>query len=436
MSGPAPAPDGDDDPGSGRLIRTLTVTVALQWMGATAIVPMLPVYIRRLGGTDALAGLVMAAFFAAGVLSQYPVGRIADRVGRRPVLIGGLVVYGVASFSFLLPIAAPTAIGLRALQGVGAGAATVAALAMISSAVAVERRGRAFASIYGGELAGMAVGPLVGSILGVRLMWLMFLVSGLLSIGACIPALRIREPGGAGTDRPARKGPEGTGEPLGRVAIHRSTAGALVCGAALGLTTGVYEICWTLLLVSRGASGLAIGISWTLFAVPFVLVAKPSGWLADHMDRRTLVLGGIGFSLALCTSYPFIPSVAALVALGALEAVGFAAAMPAVQSLLTQGSTPSEVGRIQGLFGTGQTACTAIAAAGAGAAFAIASWLPFVTVAASAAVGLAAAASIWRPVDGRVHRPVPSTGPVLAEALFEPVRAPSLEPAGADRDLA
>ena len=71
-----------------RLIRTLTVTVFLQWMGATALVPMLPVYIRHLGGSDALAGVVMASFFAAGVVSQYPIGRLADRVGRRPVLVG------------------------------------------------------------------------------------------------------------------------------------------------------------------------------------------------------------------------------------------------------------------------------------------------------------------------------------------------------------
>ena len=109
-----------------RLIRTLTLTVFLQWMGATAIVPMLPVYIRHLGGSDALAGVVMASFFAAGVLSQYPIGRLADRIGRRPVLIAGLVTYGVASLSFLLPITADAAIALRALQGVGAGAATVA----------------------------------------------------------------------------------------------------------------------------------------------------------------------------------------------------------------------------------------------------------------------------------------------------------------------
>ncbi len=393
---------GDDR--SRRLIRTLTLTVFLQWMGATAIVPMLPVYIRQLGGTDALAGVVMASFFAAGVLSQYPIGRVADRLGRRPVLVAGLLTYGVASFSFLLPITAPLAIVLRSLQGVGAGAATVAALAMISGSVAVERRGRAFASIYGGELAGMAVGPLVGSVVGVRYMWAMFLVSGLLSVAACLPALALHEPTDGAQALADRTRADGTLRPLRRVHIGRSMAGALICGAALGLASGVYDICWTLLLLARGASGVAIGISWTLFAVPFVLAAKPSGWLADHMDRRMLVLLGIGTSTVLCASYPFIHSVLALVLLGAFEALGFAAAMPAVQSLLTQGSAASEVGRIQGMFATSQTACTAVAAAGAGAAFAVASWLPFVTVASISAIGLVGATAVWWTVPGRVEQ--------------------------------
>ncbi len=198
---------------SRRLISTLTITVFLQWAGATAIVPMLPVYIRHLGGSDALAGVVMASFFAAGVLSQYPIGRVADRIGRRPVLIAGLITYGVASISFLLPITASMAIGLRSLQGVGAGAATVAALAMISGSVPVERRGRAFASIYSGELAGMAIGPLVGSIVGVHYMWAMFLVSGLLSIGACVPALSLRESDDVALARSARTRADGSLRP-------------------------------------------------------------------------------------------------------------------------------------------------------------------------------------------------------------------------------
>ncbi len=403
-STPSPTSASSATNQSARLIRTLTITIFLQWMGASSIIPMLPVYVRRLGGSDALAGMVMASFFAAGVLSQYPIGRLADRIGRRPVLIAGLVTYGLASFAFLLPIAAPMAIVLRALQGVGAGAAIVASLAMVSGSVAEGRRGRAFAAIYGAELAGMAVGPLVGSVIGARSMWIMFLGSGILSLGACLPALQIREGSGRHIERAARTRADGTVRPLARVRMNRSMTGALLCGAALGLASGVYEICWTLLLLSRGASGLAIGVSWTLFAVPFVAVAKPSGWLADHLDRRVLVLAGLGVCTVLCASYPFIDSVPALVLLGASEALGFAAAMPAMQSLLTQGSASSEVGRIQGLFATSQTASTAVAAAGAGAAFAVASWLPFVSVSATIFVVLAVVAVIWRPVPGRIVR--------------------------------
>jgi DHA1 family multidrug resistance protein-like MFS transporter len=425
---------------SARLIRTLTITIFLQWVGASSIIPMLPVYIRRLGGSDALAGVVMASFFAAGVLSQYPIGRLADRVGRRPVLVAGLVTYALASLAFLLPIAAPAAILLRSLQGVGAGAAIVASLAMVSGSVDEGRRGRAFASIYGAELAGMAVGPLIGSIVGARSMWIMFLGSGVLSLGACIPALRIHESGqraAARAERAGRLRPDGTTAPLARVRLNRSMAGALICGAALGLTSGIYEICWTLLLVSRGASGLAIGISWTLFAVPFVAVAKPSGWLADHMDRRVLVLAGLGVCAALCATYPFLHSVPALVLLGASEALGFAAAMPAVQSLLTQGSAPSEVGRIQGLFATSQTACTAVAAAGAGAAFALASWLPFVTVAGIVAVGLVGAGLVWRTVPGRVGSPVgaPPVGAATGGAAAPRAQPAEVEPVGVSGDV-
>jgi len=386
-----------------RLIRTLTVTVFLLWLGSTSIIPMLPVYIRGLGGTDTLAGLVMASFFAAGVLFQYPVGKLADRIGRKPVLLAGLAVYAVASFAFLTHIAPAMAIVLRGMQGLGAGAAAIASLAMVSGAVAVERRGRAFASIFSAEIAGMAVGPLIGSIVGAHHMWIMFLASGVIACAAAVPAARIVEPAEETALRGTRTNADGSVNRLSPLRWSPSMIGALVAAAALGLTTGVYDICWTLLLVSRGATPWEIGVSWTMFAVPFVIAAKPSGWLADHMDRRLLVLGGLGLAALFCASYPFIHVVPLLMVLGATEALGFAAAMPAMQSLLTQGSEPSEVGRIQGLFGTTQTALTAVSAALAGAAFAVASWLPFVTASALTATALVVTAVVWRNVAGHVH---------------------------------
>jgi len=124
----------------------------------------------------------------------------------------------------------------------------------------------------------------------------------------------------------------------------------------------------------------------------------------------------VGVSAIFCASYPFLTSVGALIVLGALEALGFAACLPAVQSLLTQGSSPEEAGRVQGIFATCQTGFTALAAAGAGAAFAVARWLPFVTVAALAGIGLVAVVAIWRRVPGRVN---PGASPV-ADAVAGP----------------
>ena len=263
----------------------------------------------------------------------------------------------------------------------------------------------------------MAIGPLVGSIVGIHYMWAMFLASGLMSFGACLPALRIHEPGDEAAHRAARTRADGTMVPLRRVRIGRPMSGALMCGAALGLTSGVYDICWTLLLLARGASGLEIGISWTLFAVPFVLVAKPSGWLADHMDRRALVLAGHRGLHRLLRLVPLHPQRARPGAAGGVRGPGLrrghaCGAVPAHPGL----GTRRRSGRIQGMFATSQTAFTAVAAAFAGAAFALASWLPFVTVASIVFVGLGVVAVIWRTVPGRVS---PHTGAVPSAS--EPV---------------
>ena len=271
--------------------------------------------------------------------------------------------------------------------------------------MAAERRGRAFASIYSGQIAGMAIGPLVGSVLGVDLMWVVFLAAGLASFAACVPAARLAE------DRS-----ETDGAPVlaGRVRLRPALTGSLLAAVVLGLSFGVYEICWTLLLRLRGASAWQIGLSWTLFAVPFVLMSRPSGWLTDHVDRRRLVVGGLVVSTSMCASYPFLHDVPLLMVLGGLEAVAIALVLPAAQSMLVQTSSPTEFGRVQGLFSTSQTAATAVAAAAGGVLFGAAAWAPFVSMSAIGLSLIVVIAVVWRKVAGRVADPAPRPVPVSA----------------------
>jgi MFS transporter, DHA1 family, multidrug resistance protein len=400
------------------LVRTLALTTFLLWVGASSILPLLPEYLRHRGASDALVGIVMASYFVTALAFQYPAGRLADKVGRRPVLIAGLLVYAIGSFGFLAPVGPAVDIVMRGLQGAGAGAAEVSSLAMIAGAVDLERRGRAFASIYGAQLAAMAIGPLAGSLIGHSTMNIVFVCAGVVALGACLPAVAgsAVASGDAGFNTADRRVLGGLPQ------LNRSLIGSLCAAAALGLVIGVYESCWTLLLESHHAHDWQIGLSWTLFAVPFVAMARPGGWLADHTDRRWLVVGALTSSVGFCATYPFIDSLTMLLVLGGIEALGMAIALPAAQSLLTQGSPERELGRVQGLFSTSETAAIALSAGVGGALFGLARWAPFIAGAIGAALFTAALPLIWWSETGKAsqvdvtHHDLVSDGPTILQA--------------------
>lgn len=398
------APGARSQPAERRLVRAVALAVLLQWIGAAAILPLLPEYLQRRGASLAVVGGVMAAYFVGALALQFPAGRLADRIGHRKVMLGGLVCFAAASVAFALPLGPLADIVLRALQGAGAGAAMVAGLAMVARAVPLPRRGRAVAFIYGGQLAGFAIGPLAGAVAGVGDMEVLFVGTAGIALAACIPVLLTGSIGppheSAGLEREA---PRTRGLPK----LNHALVGAVITAAAIGLPTGVYEACWTLLLELRHAHDWAIALSWTLFAVLFIAMSRPGGWLADHLDRRRLAVAALAWSTGFCALYPFLHSVELLVVLGSLEALGFAVGLPSAQSLLTQGSEPSALGRVQGLFSTSETGATAIGAACGGTLFAVAPFVPFVSGAFLSLVLLSVVIVVWAGVPG----PVSALGP-------------------------
>ena len=394
------------DPAARRIVAALVVAMFVQGLGASAVLPLLPLYLRAHGTSAGLVGAIMGAYFFAGVLTQYAAGHMSDRIGHRPVIVGGLGLYAVASLGFIPAVGAGGYLALRALQGVGSGAVQVATFAVVGLVVPVERRGRAFSLIFAAQLAGMAIGPLAGSVAGVsNLRWL-FVATAAASVAAAIPVVTRA---GAATPAPTHAAE------VSSLSITPALIGVALIGVATGLVTGVYEACWSLLMHSRGAADWQIGLSWTLFALPFAVFAPLAGRLADHFDRRWLAGAAVLAACAFAATYPFLTSVSWLLGLGTAEAIASVAAYPAAQSLLAETATPQTLGRAQGFFTTAQTASIAVAAAVGGAMFASARWLPFVTAGIAGAALMGALPHLWRNLPGhatRVETPLSAELPV------------------------
>jgi MFS transporter, DHA1 family, multidrug resistance protein len=409
-----PAVDEPSDR-SRMVVRALSAVTFLQWAGASVGLPLLPVYLEDRGASSVTVGFVVAAYFVTGVLLQYVFGRLVDRVSPAPVLRAGLVVFAIGGLSLALPLMPGMYALSRVLQGAGAGAAEVAALAAVGVVVPSTQRGRAFASIYGSQLGGMAIGPMVGSLIGAFTVTGVFVAGGLISLLAWIPVVMLRNRVGPlalrpGPDAHAESEPANSlavaadaGKQSAQTAARRVLIGALLSAAAFGLTVGVYETCWTLLLTNRGAADWQVGLSWTLFCIPFVVASRPAGRLADTVDRRYLVVAALTVALACCAAYPFLHNLVWLMMLGVVEAAATAIAIPSVQSLLSQGTPVSRLGRAQGLFATAETSTTALAAGISGSLFSLRAWLPFVSAGVFGILLIGLLPMVWASVAGRAR---------------------------------
>ncbi|BCS88210.1 MFS transporter [Pseudodesulfovibrio sediminis] len=89
-------------------------------LGVSSIIPALPGIIEGLNFTPATIGLTIAVFTLPGVLLAPVVGILADRIGRKIILVPSLIIFGIFGFSCFFAQSMTQLLVLRFLQGIGA----------------------------------------------------------------------------------------------------------------------------------------------------------------------------------------------------------------------------------------------------------------------------------------------------------------------------
>jgi MFS family permease len=140
------------------------------------VLPVLPRYVHGpLDGGNVAVGVVIGAYAVTGLLLRPVAGRIADRRGRRPALLGGALIVAASGFLYLLPLGVVGLIVARLALGAGEGTVFTAGSAWIVDLAPPQRRGRVI-GLYGLAVwAGLSLGPLIGELLlnasGYTLVW-------------------------------------------------------------------------------------------------------------------------------------------------------------------------------------------------------------------------------------------------------------------------
>lgn len=116
-------------PGELRATWGLGTVFSLRMLGMFMVLPVLTTYGMALqGASEALIGLAIGIYGLAQAIFQIPFGLLSDRVGRKPLIVGGLLVFVLGSIIAALSHSIWGIILGRALQGSGAIAAAVMAL--------------------------------------------------------------------------------------------------------------------------------------------------------------------------------------------------------------------------------------------------------------------------------------------------------------------
>jgi DHA1 family tetracycline resistance protein-like MFS transporter len=351
----------------------LFLIVFIDLLGFGIIIPQLPFYGVHFGASPAAVALLMSCYSFAQFFMSPVLGRLSDRIGRRPVLLVSMacsclayVWLGFASALWML-------FGARLLAGAGAGN-LAAAQAYITDVTAPEARAKGMGLIGAGFGLGFTLGPWLGGVVAGRnpspedLQRPAFLAAAMSAL-AFVLVLSLLKESLPQTGAPA---PRASRWDLARSSMGRPTLRLLIL-LFFAITAAFAGMETTFALWTKEAFGWGPAqVGWLFFFVGCVLIVV-QGLLIGPLSRwlgeaRLVLIGAASIALGLAT-ITLSTNLAMLLVASACLAVGMGLLNPSINSLISRQAGIEERGGVMGVAQSGASLARVVGPAIAGPLF-------------------------------------------------------------------
>ena len=368
-------------------------------VGFGIVIPILPLYGERFGPSGLTLGLLMASYSAMQFIFAPILGRISDRVGRRPVLlvslVGSVVGYLIFGFAGSMTVLFVS----RIIDGISGGNIATAQ-AVIADITGPEDRAKGMGIIGAAFGLGFIVGPAVAALLVEIQPWLPGVAAAVTSSVAFIlvffklPETLPPEARSTGP-RPHPLSPDSLRETIG---LHPLL---ILCFAAVLLVIFAFSnFETTFAQFAKAEHGLRVSqIGW-LFVYAGVLGAIVQGGLVGRLVKvfgeQKLLVSGLAIAALAVGSVPYPAGIPTLMVILAFYALGQGLIQPSLTSLTSKLVEPDEVGGVMGIYQAFSSLARIIGPVWAEIAFHTGSAWPFRSAAVAYALALAVAVVITR----------------------------------------
>lgn len=266
------------------------------------VTPFLVFFLAARGVTGAETSYVLGALGAGNLLGPAVGGILADRIGRRPTMLIGLIGASAAQGALFLAPGVWTMAAAALLISAAGSTVSPAAYALLADAVDSERRRRAYALFGWGVNIGTAVAGVLGGYLAARGYWLLFVVdAGSMLAYALVVAVRLKDPKG---EKP-RETSEEKKDGIGYGVVLRDRL-ALLLLPLFGVQLFVYSLTEVALPLAVHDSGLSPAVYGAMAAVNAILVVALQPFATARLSRfpqlavqgagGTLIAGGVALT--------------------------------------------------------------------------------------------------------------------------------------------